>query len=199
MRLALLTCVFISVVAPSVYAEKYELDKAHTNISFTAPHLMVSKVRGEFEQFQGTFEFDEKSQKLDKINVSIKADSVNTHEADRDKHLRSPDFFDVTKFPELKFKSTKIHFENSKPDKIEGDLTIRGVTKNVTLDVDYKGAVTDPWGQRVIAFDAETKINRKDYGFIWNKAMDKGGVVVGDEIKISISGEAKAASAKAKK
>ncbi|MFS4458174.1 YceI family protein [Bdellovibrio sp. HCB2-146] len=195
MRALLLT--FASVVlATSALAAKYEIDPAHTNVMFTAPHLVVSKVKGRFDKFNGSFEFDEKTMQLSDIQVTIKTDSINTNEKDRDKHMRSPDFFDSAKYPDMTFKSKKVHYDKDKPDKVDGDLTIRGVTKPVTLDVDYNGAVTDAWGNRVVTFEAETKVNRKDFGMIWNKALDKGGVTVGDEIKIEIEGEAKVPSPK---
>ncbi|WP_347357771.1 YceI family protein [Bdellovibrio sp.] len=194
MRSLLFSVIASSFVASSAFAVKYEIDKAHTHVSFTAPHLVVSKVKGRFHQVAGAFDFEEGSMKLQDVNVTIKTASLNTEEADRDKHLKSPDFFDVTKFPDMTFKSTKVEYEKGKPEKVEGDLTIRGITKKVILEVDYKGAVTDPWGNRVVAFDAETKVNRKDFGMTWNKAMDKGGFVVGDDIKIEIEGEAKLAS-----
>ncbi|WP_374033863.1 YceI family protein [Bdellovibrio bacteriovorus] len=194
MRALLLSFMATSLVSISALAAKFDVDKAHTNVSFTAPHLMVSKVKGRFDQVSGSFEFDEKSMKLSDINVTIKTDSINTNEADRDKHMRSPDFFDVAKYPEMTFKSTNVKYDKNKPDKVEGDLTIRGITKKVTLDVDYNGAVTDPWGNRVVTFEAEGEVNRKDFGLNWNKAMDKGGFVVGDKIKIEIDGEAKVAA-----
>lgn len=195
MRALLLSVIATSLVTTSAYATKFEVDKAHTNVSFTAPHLMVSKVKGRFDQVSGSFEFDEKTMKLSDIQVQIKTESINTNEADRDKHMRSPDFFDVAKYPEMTFKSTNVKYDKNKPDKVEGDLTIRGITKKVTLDVDYNGAVTDPWGNRVVTFEAEGEVNRKDFGLNWNKAMDKGGFVVGDKIKIEIDGEAKVAAA----
>ncbi|MNS65055.1 hypothetical protein D3C72_982040 [compost metagenome] len=172
-------------------ATDYKIDPAHTNVSFTAPHMMISKVRGRFDKVDGTFSFDEKTLKLDNVNVIVKTDSINTNEADRDKHMRSPDFFDVAKYPDMTFKSTKVSYDDKKPDKVEGDLTIRGVTKKVTFDVDYRGSTKDPMGNPVVAFELEGKVNRKDFGLNWNKAMDRGGWVVGDEIKIEIDGEAK--------
>lgn len=179
------------MLSTSVFAAKFDIDPSHSSVNFVAPHLMISKVKGRFDRFQGSFDFDEKTMKLDNIQVVVKTDSINTNEKDRDKHLRSPDFFDVAKFPEMTFKSTKVVYDKDKPDKVEGNLTIRGVTKPVTLDLDYNGAITDAWGNRVVSFEADTKIDRKDFGLIWNKALDKGGVTVGDEIKIEIEGEAK--------
>lgn len=199
MRLLLTSLLATAFVSTTATAAKYNIDQAHTNVSFTAPHLMVSKVKGRFDQVSGSFDFDEKAVKLNDINVTIKTNSINTNEVDRDKHLRSPDFFDVTKYPEMTFKSTKVNYEKGQPDKVDGELTIRGITKKVTLEVEYNGAVTDPWGNHVVTFEAETKVNRKDFGLNWNKSLDKGGFVVGDEIKIEIDGEAKLASAAAPK
>ena len=181
----------VLILSSSAFATKYDIDPSHSTVSFTVPHLMISKVKGRFDKFNGTFEFDEKTMKLDNIQVMVKTDSINTNEKDRDKHLRSADFLDVAKHPEMTFKSTKIQYDKDKPDKVEGELTIRGVTKKITMDLDYNGAITDPWGNRVISFEADTKIDRKDFGLVWNKALDKGGVTVGDEVKIQIEGEAK--------
>lgn len=174
-------------------AAKFDLDTAHTSVSFVAPHLVISKVKGRFDHFKGSFDFDDKTLKLDGINVVVKTESVNTNEKDRDKHLRSPDFFDTTKFPDMTFKSTKVEYNKNKPSKVHGDLTIRGISKSIILDVDYGGIVTDMMGKQVVAFAATGQVNRKDFGLNWNKTLDKGGVVVGDEIKIQIEGEAKAA------
>ncbi len=193
---ALLPVLIVSFAASSALAEKFSLDTSHTGIQFTVSHLVVSKVKGRFDKFDGTFDFDEKSQKIDNVMVNIDADSINTNEKDRDKDLRSPHFLDVTKFPKISFKSTKTNYKNLKPTEVEGNLTIHGVTKPVTLTVEYKGAVTDPWGNRRVAFEAETKINRKDFGMTWNKALEAGGVLVGDEVKISIDGEAMVAKEK---
>lgn len=191
MRVLLFSFLALTFSSTNVFAAKFKLDKAHTSISFTAPHLVVSKVKGRFDRFEGAFEFDEKTMKLDGILVTVQADSINTNEKDRDKHLRSPDFFDVVKFPEMTFKSTKVDYKKGKPDKVHGDLTIRGISKPVVLEVEYNGAVTDPMGNRVVTFEAEGRVNRKDFGVNWNKALDKGGWVVGDDIKIEIEGEAK--------
>ncbi|MNK11915.1 hypothetical protein D3C87_299660 [compost metagenome] len=186
LHLLFITSIFSSVAL----ATEFKIDPAHTNVGFEAPHLVVSKVRGRFDKFEGGFTFDEKTKKLDNVHVTVKTDSINTNEKDRDKHLRSPDFFDVAKFPDMTFKSTKTIYDDGKPEKLEGDLTIRGITKKVTLEVDYKGAITDPWNVRRVAFEAEGKVDRKDFGLNWNKSLDKGGVVVGDQIKIEIEGEA---------
>ncbi|HWU43830.1 MAG TPA: YceI family protein [Bdellovibrio sp.] len=180
----------------SAWAEKYNVDIQHSSVKFTVAHLVVSRVAGRFDKFDSSFDFDEKSQKLDNVVVTIQANSINTNEPDRDKDLRSSNFLDAAKFPVLTFKSTKTVYENAKPKKLEGQLTIHGVTKPVTLNIEYRGAVTDPWGNRRLAFDADTKIDRKDFGLVWNKALETGGVLVGDEVKIEIDGEAMAASKK---
>lgn len=190
--LALFAMIFSGTAA---LAADYKIDPAHTHIEFRVPHVVVSKVEGRFNKFEGTFSFDEKSQKLDKVNVIIKTDSIDTNQPDRDKHLRSADFFDVAKHPDITFKGTKTIYDGPKPEKIEGDLTIHGVTKKVTMEIDYKGAVTDHMGTRRIAFECELEINRKDFGMTWNKSLDKGGVAVGDEVKIEILGEAVLAQA----
>lgn len=195
MRTLWISLLSIPLLSQFSLAAKYDLDKSHTNIQFIAPHLMVSKVTGRFDKFEGAFEFDEQNMKLENVAVNIKTDSLNTNEKDRDKHLRSGDFFDVKKFPDMKFKSTKVEYDNGKPDKVHGELTIRGITKSVVLEVDYNGAVIDAMGNHVVSFEAETQVNRKDFGLNWNKALDKGGWVVGDEIKIKIDGEAKMAKA----
>jgi polyisoprenoid-binding protein YceI len=177
-------------IATPAWAAKFNIDPAHTNITFKVPHMVVSKVKGTFNKFEGSFDFDEKSQKLDNVVVKIQADSIDTNQADRDKHLKSPDFLDVAKFTTIEFKGSKTEYDTSKPKKVQGKITIHGVTKDVTLDVDYKGAVNDPMGNRRIGFEIETKLNRKDFGLVWNKALETGGVVVGDNIDIEIEGEA---------
>ncbi|WP_413295085.1 YceI family protein [Bdellovibrio sp. HCB185ZH] len=186
----LTSVLMFSFLATSAQAAKFQIDPAHTNITFKVPHMVISKVKGTFDKFEGSFDFDEKSQKLDNVVVKIHADSINTNQADRDKHLKSPDFLDVAKFPTIEFKGTKVIYENAKPKEVQGKLTVHGVTKDVTLEVEYKGAVTDPMGIRRVGFEIETKLNRKDFGLIWNKALETGGVVVGDNVEIDIEGEA---------
>lgn len=191
MRILLFSFLGSIFLTSSAFAAKYELDKSHTSISFVVPHLTVSKVKGRFDKFDGSFDFDEKEMKLENVEITIRADSVNTNEKDRDKDLRSPNFLDVEKYPEIKFKSSKTIWENKKPKQIEGHLTIHGITKPATLEVNYPGSTVDPKGNEVLAFEAKTKINRQDFGLKWNKKLDKGGWVVGDEVKIEIEGEAK--------
>ncbi|WP_413577355.1 YceI family protein [Bdellovibrio sp. HCB290] len=184
------TLLISTFLAAPAWAEKFTIDPAHTTITFKVQHMMIAKVKGRFDKFEGTFDFDEKSQKLDNVAVKIQAASINTNQSDRDKHLKSPDFLDVAKFPTIDFKSTKTDYENSKPEKVQAKLTIHGVTKEVAVDVDYNGAVTDPQGKRRVGFAIETKLNRKDFGLVWNKAMETGGVLVGDTVEVEIQGEA---------
>jgi polyisoprenoid-binding protein YceI len=180
----------VSLLALSTWAANYKLDEAHTSVAFKIKHLVISTVSGRFDKFSGGFDFDPAKGEISKLTVEIDPSSIDTNEPDRDKHLRSPDFFDVAKFPKLTFVSTKTVVKNKKPVQLEGDLTIHGVTKHVKLDLDYAGTTTDPWGNERLAFEATAKIDRKDYGLTWNKKLDKGGVMVADEVKIEISGEA---------
>jgi polyisoprenoid-binding protein YceI len=182
----------------SAQAEKYNIDIAHTGITFKIKHLVISNVTGRFEKFEGVIDFDEKSKKINSVEAKIDVDSVNTTEPDRDKHLRSADFFgtrkeDGTLVEEkhyMTFKMKKADYKGDKPVAVEGDLTLNGITKPVVLNVDYKGAITDPWGNEKIAFVATTKFDRKTFGIIWNKKLDKGGLTLGDDVDVMIEGEA---------
>ncbi len=179
-----------AMISTNVWAGNYKLDESHTQVGFKIKHLVISTVSGRFNKFSGNFEFDPKKGEVKGLNVEIEASSIDTNEPDRDKHLKSPDFFDVEKFPKLIFVSKKTVTKENKPTKIEGELTIHGIKKSVTLEVDYKGSTTDPWGNERIAFEASTQVNRKDYGLKWNKNLDKGGVMIADDVKILIEGEA---------
>ena len=171
------------------YAENLKLDTEHTKIGFKVKHLMIANVTGYFEKFTGTFEFNEKSGELKNIKVTMETKSINTGEADRDKHLKSKDFFDVEKFPVLEFSGKEVIYKDKKPAQVKGILKIKNISKSVTLDVIYNGSAIDPWKNKHVAFEATTKINRKDFGLDWNKALEAGGVLVGDEIRIIIEGE----------
>jgi polyisoprenoid-binding protein YceI len=158
----------------------WTIDPTHSEVGFVARHLMVTKVRGSFADVTGTVEVaDELSQSV--ANVTIATASVTTGTADRDGHLRSSDFFDVESFPEMTFRSTA--FDG---DTLAGDLTIKGVTKPVTLDVEFNGVATDPWGNEKAAFEAEGELNRTDWGLTWNANLEKGGVLVSEKIKLVI-------------
>ncbi len=167
----------------------YAIDKAHSEVTFQVRHLLT-KVRGRFSDFEGTIEYDEQRPEDSSVDVVIKAASIDTNERDRDTHLRSADFFDVEKNPTLTFKSRSIARKGAEGFDLSGDLTIHGVTRHVTFDVAFLGKAKDPWGNERIAFEAEAAINRKDYGLNWNAALETGGFLVGDEVKISLSVQA---------
>ncbi len=174
------------------FAESYMIDPSHTEVGFTVTHMVISDVRGQFNSFSGSFDFDSKNGKLEKVEAKIETSSIDTNEEKRDKHLRSADFFDVEKFPQMIFKSDKVEYQNAKPTKIHGTLTLHGKTNPVVLEVHHRGPIQDPWGMTRIGFEAKTQIKRKDYDMTWNKQMDKGGLVVGEEVEIQIRGEATA-------
>lgn len=164
----------------------YKIDPAHSTASFSIKHMMIAKVHGAFEKMSGTLTFDSADPSKSSIEVAIEASSINTHEAQRDQHLKSPDFFDVDKFPLIQFKSTKVEGSGSE-FKVIGDLTIHGVTKSIVLDVEGPSQeMKDPWGNIKIGASATTKIKRKDFGLTWNAALEAGGFLVGDDVSINL-------------
>lgn len=173
----------VALSAPA-FAADYVVDKQHTNIGFSVKHLMISNVKGNFTDFEGTFSFDDKTKSLTAAETSIKSASIFTNEPKRDEHLKSPDFFDAAKFPAITFKLKKAVSAGGSKMKVVGDLTIRGVTKEVALDGEFEGSAKDPWGNTRAAFTASGVINRTDFGLKWNKLLDEGGVVVGEEVKL---------------
>ncbi len=164
----------------------WNIDKAHSQINFTARHMMISKVRGRFEEWTGTVNFDETTPINTTVEIEIAAASLNTREEQRDRHLHSSDFLDVENYPVLTFKSKRVEEDDANSGRLIGDLTIRSVTKEVTLDVEYNGIGTSPWGTTVAGFSATTTINRKDWGLNWNVALEAGGFLVSDKIVIDI-------------
>jgi polyisoprenoid-binding protein YceI len=165
----------------------WQIDPNHSAAQFAVRHLAISTVRGAFTKVNGTIQFDDKDISKSSVEVTIDADSVDTRVPNRDKDLRSDHFFDVQKYPTITFKSTKVEQVEPGKLKVTGDLTIHGVTKPVVLDVEGPtAAVKDPWGNQRAAANATTKINRQDYGVKWNATMDGGGVVVGDDVAITI-------------
>ncbi len=181
--------------AVSFASTNYKLDPGHSEVGFKIRHLMVSSVPGKFKEFEGSFHFDEKTKALENLEAKVKLASIDTSEPKRDEHLKGPDFFDVGKKENeyMTFKQTKkAVMKDKKTVDVFGDLTIKGKTKPATLKVTYNGAVTDPWGNRKIGFDATAKVSRKDYEITWNKNLDGGGVVLGDEVQINLMGEATA-------
>ena len=164
----------------------YNIDKAHSEATFQVRHLLT-KVRGRFSDFAGTIQYDEARPENSLVEFTIQATSIDTSEKDRDTHLRSADFFEVEKFQTLTFQSRSIARKGTNQFNLTGDLTMHGVTRQVSFDVEFLGKAKDPWGNERIAFEAETTVNRKDYGLHWNAALETGGFLVGDEVKISLS------------
>ncbi|MFN8487445.1 MAG: YceI family protein [Caldilineaceae bacterium] len=164
----------------------WQIDNSHSVIGFSVRHMMLSKTRGEFQKFSGTVNLNEQNPAATGVDVSIDAGSINTRDGQRDGHLKSPDFLNVDAYPNMTFKSTNVELVDKTHAKLTGDLTIRDVTRPVTLDVEYTGQSKSPWGTRNVGFSAETKINRKDWGLTWNVALETGGVLVGDEVTVNI-------------
>jgi polyisoprenoid-binding protein YceI len=182
----------LAVAAPSIaLADTWQIDPAHTSVGFAVAHMVISKVHGQFDKTAGTIEAEPNNPASAKVDITIDASSIDTHVEMRDGHLKSPDFLDAAKFPTLTFKSTKVESADAGKWKMTGDLTIHGVTKSVVFDVDGPSEVIkDPMGKTRVAASASTTINRKDFGLVWNKAMDNGGLVVGDSVSIDIQIEA---------
>jgi polyisoprenoid-binding protein YceI len=172
-------------------AETYSVDTAHSDISFKVRHMGISNVTGKFEKFGGTFTVDPKNVKATTGNLTIDVNSINTSNAKRDAHLKSEDFFDAAKYPEIKFVSKEVKDVNEKDSSctLVGDLTIHGVTKDVALKVKGGGIMKDGWGNERAAFTASGKINRFDYGLKWNKTVEAGGLVVGPEVELNLAFE----------
>ncbi len=165
---------------------KYQIDPSHSTASFSIKHMMIAKVHGAFEKISGSLEFDPSQIEKSVVDVKIETASINTREPQRDNHLKSADFFDVEKYPQIIFKSTKV-IPAGETLKVVGDLTIHGVTHSVTLEVDGPSAeMKDPWGNVKIGASATTQIKRKDFGLTWNAALEAGGVLVGDDVKITL-------------
>lgn len=178
------------MTAPTSTATRtYQIDKAHSEAIFRVRHLL-SKVRGRFSDFEGTIEFDEAQPENSSVDFTVHTQSIDTNEPDRDKHLRSADFFSVDQFPTLTFQSKSIARRGENRYDVTGDLTMRGVTKTIVLPVEYLGKAKDPWGNDKVAFEAEISLNRKDYGLMWNAALETGGFLVGDDVRVNISVQA---------
>lgn len=164
----------------------WTIDPAHSEINFTVRHMMISNVRGRFENFTGEVEFDQENPSNTQVEVKIDANSINTREEKRDGHLRSPDFLNAEEYPYLTFESRRVEVLDEDSARLIGDLTIRDVTNEIVLEVDFNGLAKSPWGTLSAGFSARTTINRKDWGLTWNQALETGGVLVGDEVKINI-------------
>lgn len=185
-RISLLTILSTLFLTLSLlHADNYMLDKSHSSVTFKVKHMMISNVNGIFKDFDAVIGFDEKSKKLTKLEGTVQVASIDTGIEKRDNHLRSDDFFAADKHPTMTFKMAKVT-----DDAVTGDLTIRGITKTVSFDLDFGGVATDPWGNERMGFELSGKINRKEFGLTWNKALETGGVLVGDTVKMTIAVEA---------
>jgi polyisoprenoid-binding protein YceI len=182
-----------STVPTQNAATTWNIDPAHSTIEFAAKHMMITTVKGRLPDARGTLTIDEAHPERSAATVEFDAASLNTGSADRDQHLRSADFLDVEQFPTIGFRSRRVdgaRSEAGKSFKVVGDLTIHGVTKEVTLDAVYEGAGTDPWGGSRVSFSATSKIDRREFGLVWNAALEAGGVLVSNDIKIHIEVQA---------
>jgi polyisoprenoid-binding protein YceI len=176
-----------TIPQPAVATTTWNIDPVHSTAQFKVKHMMISNVKGEFTSIQGKLELNEEDVTKSHVEATIDATTINTRDAQRDGHLKSADFFDVEKFPTLAFRSTRVAKAGDEELSVEGDLTIRGVTRSVTFAVEGPSASTkDPWGGIRRGLSATTKINRKDFGLTWNAALETGGILVGEEITITL-------------
>ena len=164
----------------------WQIDPSHSHIAFTVRHMMISKVRGRFETFNGTINFDEANPSSSSVQVEVDLNSIQTRDEKRDAHLKSPDFFDAEKFPTMTFASSRIEQVDEQNGRLVGNLTIKGISKEIVLDVEYAGTAKSPWGSVSAGFSARGAINRKEWGLNWNQALETGGVLVGEKINIEI-------------
>jgi len=176
----------MSLVAGNCWATDYVIDSTHSSVVFKVKHLAISSVPGRFGDVAGKFSFDPAKVEASMAEATIKATSINTMDPKRDDHLKGADFLDVAKFPAIQFKTTKIEKVSDTAFNAHGDLSIHGVSKPVVLAVTYGGAAKDPWGKERAAFEAKTTINRKDFGLTWSKTLETGGLVVGDDVQITL-------------
>ncbi len=167
----------------------WQLDNSHSEIQFSARHMMISKVRGIFETFSGDVNLNQENPEQTSVDVIVDVTSINTRDEQRDGHLKSPDFFDIEQYPNAHFVSTSVERTGDKTAKLHGDLTLRNVTKPIVLDVEYQGMAKSPWGATSAGFTASGTLNRKDWGLNWNQALETGGVLVGEEITLNIEVE----------
>jgi len=173
----------------------WNIDATHSGINFSIRHMVVSKVRGRFAKYAGTLELDDDDLSRSVVEATIDASSIDTGTPQRDEHLRSADFFDAERFPELRFRSKRIEKVGDDRYRVLGELTIRDVTREVSLDVEHGGRAKDPWGNERAGFVAKTTLDRKDFGLAWNQALEAGGVLVGDRVDIELEVQAVRAGA----
>ena len=178
-----------TAATPSTGVTTWAIDPAHSNVEFAVKHLMIATVKGRFGDVKGTIVHNDADPVASKVDIEIGTGSVDTRAEQRDAHLRSPDFFDVAKHPTMTFRSKRIDGDPNGEFKLVGDLMIKGTTREVALDAEFQGRTRDPWGGERMGFEAKGKINRHDFGLHWNQALDTGGWVLGDDIKLSIEVE----------
>ncbi|HEV8579626.1 MAG TPA: YceI family protein [Thermoanaerobaculia bacterium] len=177
---------FTALAALPLRADTFTIDPSHSEVTFQIRHI-VSQVRGRFNDFSGTVQMDPNNLPSSSVEFQIKANSIDTNAPDRDKHLRTADFFDVEKYPEITFKSKSIKPAGKDTYNVTGTLTMHGVSKEITLPVTVLGQAKDPWGNTRAGFQTATTLDRKDYGIVWNKALDNGGALLGDDVKVEIN------------
>ncbi len=176
-----------TITVPALATTTWNIDPVHSHAQFKVKHMMISNVKGEFTALTGKLQYDAADLSKSYVEASIDANTINTRDAQRDAHLKGADFFDVEKFPALEFKSTRVSKTGEGELAVEGDLTIHGVTRKVVFEVEGPSApMKDPWGNTRLGLSATTKINRKDFGLTWNAALETGGILVGDEITITL-------------
>ncbi len=174
----------------STAVSTWTIDPVHSIAEFAVRHMMVSTVKGRFRSMEGSITLYEERPERSSVVATIDVASVDTAEPDRDAHLRSDDFFNAERFPKMTFRSTRVELQGEDRARVYGDLTIRDVTREVALDVEFEGRAKDPWGNERIGFSAATELNRKKFGLRWNQVLETGGVVVGDRVKVSLHVEA---------
>ena len=179
-----------TITAAARHPTTWDIDLAHSNLGFAVRHLVISKVHGRFARWAGTLTLDDAHPERSQVEAHIEAASIDTHEPQRDAHLRSADFLDTDKYPEITFRSTRVEGDSPGGFRLVGDLTVHGVTRPVELDVEYHGWATDPWGGRRAGFSASTEIDREDFGLTWNAALEGGGVLVGKKAHLEFEIEA---------
>jgi polyisoprenoid-binding protein YceI len=198
MRHLLAVPAVLAVLVASASAAVYEIDASHSTVGFKIRHV-VTKTSGRFTKFSGVINHEPGKPQAWSVQAEIDPASINTDNEKRDGHLRSPDFFDTAKFPKMSFKSVKVTDAKGDSAKLHGELTMHGVTKPVVLDLEFTGAGKDPWGNEKAGFSAKGKLNRKDFGIVWNKTVDNGGFILGDEVEVVLEIEADAKKPAAKK
>jgi polyisoprenoid-binding protein YceI len=179
----------LALASPALAADTYQFDKSHTTVGFQVRHIFTM-LGGKFQDFAGTIKVDRAKPENSTVEFTVQVASINTNDPKRDEHLKSPDFFDVAKYPTITFKSTSVKPAGDNVYQVTGDLTMHGVTKSITIPVTFLGEGKDPWGNEKAGFETSTTLDRKDYGVNWNKTLDQGGVLIGDEVKVQVSVEA---------